>query len=182
MKKGFTLLIAILASSLFLVIGATIFKIAFTQLTLSSIGKDSQTAFYAADTGAECALYWERKYYPTGFASPNDGSGSAFNTDVITHTAYDTSNRQLILATQLPTIQCLGGNVSNFKQGYSDGSGGIDATSFSITFGRACADVDVLKEDGGGGAVKTTITARGHNTCDTTDIRRVERTLQIILQ
>jgi hypothetical protein len=181
MKKGFTLLIAILTSSLFLVIGATIFKIAYTQLTLSSIGKDSQAAFYSADTGAECALYWERKYYPGG----DDGSGSAFNVGDATGepgipsggTAIDyaNSNRQKIVGASLPTIQCLGGPIAIASKGT------ITNSAFNLITGRYCASVEVLKQYTGG-VVVTTVTSRGYNTCDTTNPRRVERTIQIILQ
>ncbi|MFA7309653.1 MAG: hypothetical protein WC050_02000 [Candidatus Paceibacterota bacterium] len=61
-KRGFTLLLAALVSSIVLSLGSSIFLIAKKQITLSSIGRDSQFAFYAADTGAECALYWDVRY------------------------------------------------------------------------------------------------------------------------
>ena len=57
--RGFTLLLAALVSSIVLALGVSIFEIARKQVTLSSLGRDSQFAFYAADTGAECALYWD---------------------------------------------------------------------------------------------------------------------------
>ncbi|OGG50673.1 hypothetical protein A2763_03650 [Candidatus Kaiserbacteria bacterium RIFCSPHIGHO2_01_FULL_54_36] len=58
-QRGFTLLLAALVASIVLSVGAAIFSIAQKQLTLSAIGRDSQFAFYAADTAAECALYWD---------------------------------------------------------------------------------------------------------------------------
>src|SRR3989338_7573414 len=58
-QAGFTLLLAALVASIVLSLGAAIFAIAQKQLTLSGIGRDSQFAFYAADTAAECALYWD---------------------------------------------------------------------------------------------------------------------------
>jgi len=66
-EAGFTLLLAALVASVVLALGAAIFQIAQKQLTLSSIGRDSQFAFYAADTAAECALYWDFRfgYYAT---------------------------------------------------------------------------------------------------------------------
>ena len=67
-EKGFTLLLAALVASVVIVLGAAIFSLAQKELTLSSIGRDSQFAFYAADTGAECALYWDvqhRYFAPT---------------------------------------------------------------------------------------------------------------------
>ncbi len=61
-QRGFTLLLAALIASIVLSLGSSIFMIAKKQITLSSLGRDSQFAFYAADTGAECALYWDVRY------------------------------------------------------------------------------------------------------------------------
>ncbi len=58
-KKGVTLLLAVLVSSLLLSIGLAIFNITIKELLISGSGRESQFAFYAADTGAECALYWD---------------------------------------------------------------------------------------------------------------------------
>ena len=58
-QRGFTLLLAALVASIVLMLGSSIFSIAQKQVALSSIGRDSQFAFYAADTGAECALYYD---------------------------------------------------------------------------------------------------------------------------
>jgi Tfp pilus assembly protein PilX len=68
-KKGFTLLMAILISSVLLLLGASMFQFATKQIILSSIGRDSQFAFYAADTGAECALYWDYRFDAFGTTS-----------------------------------------------------------------------------------------------------------------
>jgi hypothetical protein len=59
--RGFTVLLAALVSSIVLALGTSIFLIAKKQITLSALGRDSQFAFYAADSGAECALYWDVK-------------------------------------------------------------------------------------------------------------------------
>jgi len=58
-SAGFTLLLAALVASITLAIGAAIYGIAIKELNLSSIGRDSQFAFYAADSAAECALYYD---------------------------------------------------------------------------------------------------------------------------
>lgn len=71
-KRGFTLLLAALISSIVLALGSSIFTIARKQVTLSSLGRDSQFAFYAADTIAECALYYDVRWssFATSTASP----------------------------------------------------------------------------------------------------------------
>ena len=56
-QRGFTVLMAALVASIVLSLGLSIFSLARKSITLSSLGRESQFAFYAADTGAECALY-----------------------------------------------------------------------------------------------------------------------------
>ena len=60
-NEGFTLFIALIVSSLLLAIGFSLSTIILKQLVFANSGKESQLAFYAADSGAECALYWDRK-------------------------------------------------------------------------------------------------------------------------
>jgi hypothetical protein len=58
-NKGITLLIAVLIAGLLLSVSLSIFNIAMKELIISSSGRDSHISFYAADAGAECALYWD---------------------------------------------------------------------------------------------------------------------------
>ena len=76
LQAGFTLLLAALISSVVLALGISIFEIALKQINLSSMGRDSQFAFYAADTGAECALYWDVRsdIHPDTFATSSASS------------------------------------------------------------------------------------------------------------
>ena len=69
-QKGFTLLLAALVASIVLALGTSIFQIAQKEFALSAMGRDSQFAFYAADTGAECALYWDIRYRYFGTSTP----------------------------------------------------------------------------------------------------------------
>lgn len=61
-QRGFTILFSALVASLVLTLGISIFSVAQKQIILSSLGRSSQYAFYAADTGAECALYWDIRF------------------------------------------------------------------------------------------------------------------------
>lgn len=70
-ERGFTLLLAALISSVVLTLAGSIFTIAQKQVMLSSLGRDSQFAFYAADTGAECALYWDVRFAAFSTSSPD---------------------------------------------------------------------------------------------------------------
>lgn len=70
-KHGFTLFYALILVSLLVALGLAIFNITFKQLVLTSGARNSAKAFYAADTGLECALFWDIKY--TGISSPAFG-------------------------------------------------------------------------------------------------------------
>ncbi len=58
-RGGFTLLFAVLIGSLLFTLGLAIGNIALKEVVLSSAGKQSEKAFFSADAGTECALYWD---------------------------------------------------------------------------------------------------------------------------
>jgi hypothetical protein len=66
-NKAFVSMIALLLSNIFLVIGLSVFNIALREIVLSSGARESLFAFYAADGGMECALYWdiEKNHFST---------------------------------------------------------------------------------------------------------------------
>lgn len=57
-EKGFTLLYAVLVSSIILAASLSIINIALKQHKLAALSRESKIAFYAANTGIDCALYW----------------------------------------------------------------------------------------------------------------------------
>lgn len=59
-KKGFVVIMVILLLSVILIVGLGVFDLIFREILISSAGRESQKAFYAADSGAECVQYWER--------------------------------------------------------------------------------------------------------------------------
>ena len=68
-QKGITLLVGIIVASLLFLVSMAIANITLKQIIFSSVGRESQFAFYAADSGIECALFWDLK---------NPAGGSAF--------------------------------------------------------------------------------------------------------
>lgn len=58
-EQGFALLIAVLISSVVLAVGISMLNVTLKQYLFSGIGRESEVAFYAADAGMECALYWD---------------------------------------------------------------------------------------------------------------------------
>lgn len=68
--QGFVILFTVLISSIILMIGFGIFSIATRQTILSGTAREAQNAFYAADAGVECALYFQthsQVFESTGF-------------------------------------------------------------------------------------------------------------------
>lgn len=53
-------MVAVITASILLIIAMSIGSIALKEQVLSIANKESQVAFYAADTGMECALYWDQ--------------------------------------------------------------------------------------------------------------------------
>ena len=68
MNKGFTLFIAMIVMATLLLIVSGVISLAVKQTQISSSEAESQHAFYAADTGLECALYWDVQN-PTGVSA-----------------------------------------------------------------------------------------------------------------
>jgi Tfp pilus assembly protein PilX len=157
-KSGYTLLVSTLLSSLLLSIGLSIVSINAKEIKLSSITKDSQLAFYAADIGVECAIYWDLKY----------GSGiSAFATS--TASIPPPSN-----------IRCNNNNINTAWTIQGDDTSAT--TTFPLDLGVSgnsrdiCAEVAVIKTNDG---ASTTIESRGRNFCNNSNLRRVERALRV---
>lgn len=58
-KNGFVLLFTIILVSIIFSIALGLSNIAYKEATFSVSGKSSNEAYYSADSGAECALYWD---------------------------------------------------------------------------------------------------------------------------
>jgi Tfp pilus assembly protein PilE len=59
--RGFTLLVAVIFTSVVLTVALALSAIAYRQVILASTAQQSQKAFYAADSALECALYQDQK-------------------------------------------------------------------------------------------------------------------------
>src|SRR3989344_1676627 len=144
-KRGFTLLIAIVTTSMLLIVSFVVINIALKQLVLANASRDSQYSFYAADAGTECAIYWDLKNTTSSFDPATPGS--------ITCSGQTITTGSQTIPTIPPQPAVIGGNANSI---------------FYITFTKGCAIVRVTKVVGG----ITTIDSRGYNTCDVTSQRR----------
>ncbi len=123
-NKGFTLLYATLVISIVLSIALAIADISLKQFVLSSAGKESQVAFYNADSGIECAIYNDLKLskFPTNqnefdsLLSNNNTTGIKCNNDT---SFIDRANTRYDPATGTTTVTYLI-NVKNGIVGNCD--------------------------------------------------------------
>ncbi|HRH24088.1 MAG TPA: pilus assembly PilX N-terminal domain-containing protein [Candidatus Paceibacterota bacterium] len=81
--KGFALLISVVLAAVALSIGLALLDIALKQVILASAAKQSQKAFYAADSVMECALYYDQQL--NAFDRTNNISAITCNTLPVTN-------------------------------------------------------------------------------------------------
>lgn len=150
-NAGFTLFISIVITATLLLVSTGIVSLALKEAFLTSSSRESQYAFYAADTGIECAIYWDTKN-PTGV--------SAFNTT---------------RATQINCNQ----DVNNAVNPTPNIVGSSAVSVFTVSFlpDPYCSVVTVTKSNT---EPKTRIQALGYNSCDPGNPRRVERAVRVI--
>ena len=58
-NRGFTLFIAMVVMGVLMLIAAGVASLAVRQSRIAYSARESQFAFYAADTGIDCAIYWD---------------------------------------------------------------------------------------------------------------------------
>jgi hypothetical protein len=159
-QNGYTLLFAVLVSSLVLSVGISILTIGKKEFLLSTAARESVHAFYAADTGLSCAVYWD---------SQSKFSTSTPNLDPIP-CGGSYSNRLFMTGPEA------GGEYKTFFH-IKNGDNG------------SCARVTVFQkyDDSSGTNIPvTTIESRGYNmgwnsvdsTCTIKSVKRVERAIR----
>lgn len=159
-KTGFAMLFAVLASSLLIAIGVSIFNISLKELQIATSEQASQSAYYAADSAEECALYWDIKMgaFP---ACLDDNCNPSTPGDVST-----TSSNTIVCNGTATTLPAFSGDPIYHTYTYS--------TSTLFYYNAASiiapnAGISVTKVLTGNGAstpysIETTIVAEGHNT------------------
>jgi hypothetical protein len=86
-NSGFTLLVSVIVTGMLMIVSFAVVNIAVKQLILSNSNEESQYAFYNADSGVECAVYWDFHGGVSAFTQPLSGSptckGQALNVTVV---------------------------------------------------------------------------------------------------
>lgn len=147
--RGIALLYAILVTATLSIALSSASFLVIQSLTVSFSDRSSQTAFYAALSGTECALYW-------------DNVQLAFGRTASDHVAE---------------VDCFGGAAVSLGDGVVENDadyGDMVEFVFSVEFpdGPQCTDVTVKK---GVSNLVTVIESRGYNNCDVSISQRVER-------
>ena len=154
-NNGMTLLISIVTTSLLLLVSFVVVNIALKQLVISFSNVESQYAFYNADSGIECAVYWDLK-------NPTNPGTSAFDpatASTINCNGQVITSGQVVPTSPVPTASIVGGG------------GAVLTSIFSVNFPKGCAIVQVTKLING----DTQIDSRGYNNCNVGADRRFER-------
>ncbi len=163
-QSGMTLFIAVTIMGILLFLSFAVVNITIKGTLFASLGKDSQFAFYAADAGLECALYWDSKmdsFSTTTLGSPRTISCAGQSISGTGASLYGTTTTSRIGA---------GGDTNP-----------TSVFSFLLTSSNtssSCAVVTVYKYYSGSN-LRTVIKSRGYNTCDMGNPRRLERGLEV---
>lgn len=172
-QRGFTIFFATLVSSLALAIGLAIYDIVQRQLQLSTVVSQSQYAIYAADSGAECALYWDSKYNGSGSVFPSNSAGTLLPAGVVCG-SYD------VAANGTPPTPFVA-QPTGWTPWTMVSNGNAATTTFMLTFPSYpyCAKVEVGKTVAADGTIHTNIFSHGYNTCVPNAPGQLEREFKV---
>lgn len=150
-NSGFVLLFAVVISSIIFAIALGVTSIALKEVKFSSSAKGANDAFFAADTGAECALYWDY----------NLSIGDDF-------LGYDEDDGQ--------SWNCAGTELSGISGSPPTWSFVLAGGSM----GQSCAAVTITKDPTVGVTIISKgYNVGGDNNCNSTSSNRVERQLEV---
>jgi len=148
-EGGYAILFTVVVVGIISMITMGLAESAYKQAILSSVARDSTTAFYQADIGSECALYADKKEFylnPTG-------------------TPLKCAGKDLIYVnTNLSTD-----GIGEYK---------INPTVIDSTSSSKCFRVTITKTDDGA-SLHTDVVTKGYNNCKTNNLRTVERSIKV---
>ena len=171
-QKGFTILVAVITAGILLIIAMSIGGIALKEQILSSSNKDSQIAFYAADTGMECAMYLDQK---KGIFLSNDKG----NSGGLSPGSWYCGQHVIALAPALTTTYNAASIGDHAQYNYYFEVDGIKVGGGS---GTTCAIVTIEKDTDPNNPdhvldktkIYTKVTSNGYSTCQPS-LTRLER-------
>lgn len=167
-KNGYTLLFSVLVASLVLAIGVSILNISKKEFMLTTSARDSAMAFYAADSGIECAAYGDQEF--GSFSETTDSPSGTLHCGEAMGAINPPPGQ--------PATEIIAGEeyVRTFSVKFGEGDGR-----------ESCTDIAVVKKLNINGSFDTIIEARGYNfgwnpstqNCDVQGPRKVERGVRL---
>lgn len=153
--RGVTLLVAVILSSVVLSVALALLDVAYKQQLLASTAKQSQYAFYNADTVMECALYWDQQMNAFDYTSPlSSGSVICNSLGILNYTTtVSGALRTTTFSVPCTAANDVRGTMTIVK---SSGTGFCAGTSYNCLY------------------------ATGYSSCDAADPRRIERGLKVL--
>ena len=179
-EEGIVWFIATEDASIVSIIGLSVMSVVLKEMKLSALEYGSTQAYFAADTGIECAMYWDIRH--PGY------SHSIFATSTVVGDPVAQGFPDL--SAMADPITCATTRIATTPSGYWDYnnpsanpvSNSIAATTTFIVYyddndiTQPCANVIVAKTQAATG-ILTRIYSRGLNTCDTSQRYITERGL-----
>ncbi len=166
-ERGVALLFTVLLTSMLLLVALGISNIMFKELIFSAEARDSDKAFFAADTGIECALFLDK-------SGPDYATGVFIDPSM----AVTTGGRS-----------CRGRAYEAGTASMSGPTGTTQMFQFIIPVGNQCAQVIAEKDFVSGGVHYTRFQSIGYNvpapttgtTCLTgaSNVRVVSRAIEV---
>ena len=197
-RSGSVILLALILTAILLSVGMGISEIAMKEIRLSSIGTESGLAFYAADAGVECALFWDIQR-PFAVGSGYNKTNGTFATSSFSWAYNLTPNSGIrcpdstfdIAANGDPAPQLGVPHTGNPPAPYwmvkvkAGPPYDYATTTFLMPYdywtpSTPCAIVEVAKKSDRttGVTINTTIDSHGRSSCDSNP-RRVERGIHV---
>jgi hypothetical protein len=138
-----------------LAVGVSLIDIAVKQFALASSAKNSQYAFYNADSALECALYYDQKM-------------NAFHYSESQNIPVECGGIDIVFPSDYP-------GISNYAESQNSSA---RTTTFSIPCSGGAgysASVTIIKQSSG----VTDIYANGYSACAASNPNRIERGVKI---
>lgn len=167
-RSGFTLLFGVLLTAFLLAVGMSLLSFSSKQVSISGLGRESQTAFYAADSLVECIRYHDE----------NNNFVDVYNVT----TAQQLDCNGMSVGYTVTNAQCANADESLCPDNYSNTDDYIKITfteeNISAGMNQSAQAFLVKQLNNANQAVGSTLTVQGRNTKDDSS-RRVERAVKL---
>jgi hypothetical protein len=200
-KRGVVLLITVVVASIVLTVGVGILNVILKEVILSSLNKGGRVAFFAADSGIECAMYWDTidkvatsthfkvggytdSFFPYGATTTGNFNGG--NAPIPAGTWSSKGFCQNQTAQQVFVDNFGPADVSSWAGGSTMAVQNVSVvttkfllyTTGVVNSSKPCALVQVVKTIDGEN-VQTQIISEGFSSCTSSDIRRSTRGVNV---